>query len=427
MSDAGIDYCILHGYQRFDDGIDSDVDCIVGAQHLPEGLVLAVQSAGLRVVQHLQHESTAHYFVITDDGRNGPSRFLKLDVSSDYRRDGRVFYSGDEMLADRQPFEDYWVPQPAQEFGYYLVKKTAKGSISDDQARRLSELHAADPAGCDAAIDRFWSREYAALLKAAARTGSWESVRTLLPQFRQDLLRTTGSESSSRPFRYWLADVARRCRRIAQPTGLHVVFLGPDGAGKSTVIEQVEQALAPAFRRTTIQHLAPGVLRRRTSSGPVVDPHQKPARSLPQSLMKGAYWLVDYALGYHLKVRPNLVRSTLVLFDRYLPDVLVDPRRYRYGGPAWLVSLVWRVVPKPDLVILLDAPTEVLQARKREVPPEETARQREAYRALVTRLPNGHIVDANQPIEQVVSDVNEIIVCHLAARTARRLGVGTPS
>ena len=59
--------------------------------------------------------------------------------------------------------------------------------------------------------------------------------------------------------------------------------------------------------------------------------------------------------------------------------MLVDPRRYRYGGAMWLARWVGKIIPKPDLWILLDAPAEVLQKRKQEVPPEETARQRRAY------------------------------------------------
>ena len=99
----------------------------------------------------------------------------------------------------------------------------------------------------------------------------------------------------------------------------------------------------------------------------VTAPHSRPPRSLVGSLAKAVYWVLDYTLGYYLKIRPALVRSTLVLFDRYLVDALIDPRRYRYGGPRWVLHLVWSLIPKPDLVILLDAPPEVLRARKQEV------------------------------------------------------------
>jgi len=86
------------------------------------------------------------------------------------------------------------------------------------------------------------------------------------------------------------------------------------------------------------------------------------------SLAKAIYWVLDYTVGYYLKVRPAITRSTLMIFDRYLVDALVDPRRYRFGGPQWALRLAWSLIPKPHLVILLDAPVEVVRARKQEVP-----------------------------------------------------------
>jgi thymidylate kinase len=132
------------------------------------------------------------------------------------------------------------------------------------------------------------------------------------------------------------------------------------------------------------------------------------------------YWFVYYTFGYYVTVHLALARATLVMHDRHLVDALVDPRRYRYGGPSWLLRLIWRLAPKPDLVILLDAPPEVLQARKQEVHVEESARQREAYLSLVRTMGNGHVVDAARPLKWVVGDVNDIILRHLTTRIARR-------
>ena len=55
---------------------------------------------------------------------------------------------------------------------------------------------------------------------------------------------------------------------------------------------------------------------------------------------------------------------------------------------------------------------------------EETKRQREAYRSLVGRLPNGHVIDADRPPPQVIEDVKRAILQRLADRTADRFGSG---
>jgi thymidylate kinase len=135
------------------------------------------------------------------------------------------------------------------------------------------------------------------------------------------------------------------------------------------------------------------------------------------------YWLVYHTVGYVATVHLALASSTLVFHDRHLVDALVDPRRYRYAGPSWLLRLIWRLIPKPDLILLLDAPPDVLQARKQEVPFEETTRQREAYRKLVGTFRNGYVVDTARPLEQVVEDVSDVILGQLTRRVARRFGL----
>ena len=62
-------------------------------------------------------------------------------------------------------------------------------------------------------------------------------------------------------------------------------------------------------------------------------------------------------------------------------------------------------MPQPKLWILLNAPAEVVQTRKQEVTPQETARQCDAYLAFVRKLHPHVIVDASQTLEKVIADV----------------------
>jgi thymidylate kinase len=120
--------------------------------------------------------------------------------------------------------------------------------------------------------------------------------------------------------------------------------------------------------------------------------------------------VIDWNLCYWFRLARLRAKNTVLIFDRYYLDLVVDPRRYRFRGPAWLVTLVGKFIIKPDVCILLDAPAEVLQARKQEVPLEESARQREAYRQIVGGMKNGVILDASQPLENVVQAFNGVIL-----------------
>ncbi|MFN2382938.1 MAG: hypothetical protein ABR559_01585 [Gemmatimonadota bacterium] len=201
--------------------------------------------------------------------------------------------------------------------------------------------------------------------------------------------------------------------------GVWVALLGPDGSGKSSVLEEVERLLAPHFRGVKRYHLRPHWGRLRPTDAPVTDPHARPARPALLSLAKLGLWWADYGVGYAALIRPRLARDILVTFDRYYHDLLVDPQRYRYGGPLRLAALGARWLPRPHVIIVLDAPPEVLRQRKREVTLEETTRQREAYRRLAVTLPNARLVNAAQPLAAVAAEVASIVrSCRDAPRRA---------
>ena len=204
-----------------------------------------------------------------------------------------------------------------------------------------------------------------------------------------------------------------------------VAFLGTDGVGKSTVITRIERDLAPAFIDTKRYHRRPLASARRwrkqshlnQKGGGEHNAHAQSPRNLAVSLAKLGFWWADYMfLGYIGDIFPRLVRGTLVLLDRYYHDLLVYPKRYRYGGPLRLARFVGQLIPKPHLVILLDAPPEVIQSRRQEVPFEETARQREAYLKVVENLPNSHVVDASKPLDDVVTEVEGLILDYMTKR-----------
>lgn len=425
---AGIAYCVLHGYERFPEGITSDVDCIVDPRHSPSELVALIgrEAAGfgaevLRCSELL--------IVLGGKERNGDRCFLTLDFATDCQLDAVPFYTGAEVLRTRRPWGAFWVPAARVEFGCYLVRTIMKGRLDEPRLRRLCALFRQDPTGCINEIERHWDARQAAVLVSAVRSGDWSPLRPRLGDLQATLTRRAIARQPLGFVRNKFRRQVARLRRLWHPSGLEVVLLGPDGAGKSSVIHNLESQLIGAFDRATCRGFAPPVRRllgtdkrvRRTDQ-----PHALPPRSLLASLVRTGYWLLYHTLGY-VSLRLALARSTLVLNDRHFLDIFVDTRRYRYGGPAWLLRLVWRLMPKPDLVILLDAPAEVLQRRKQEVSLQESRRQRAAYLALVRSLANGHVVDGARPLRQVADGIGDLILQHLAARTARRHGWRAPA
>jgi len=214
-------------------------------------------------------------------------------------------------------------------------------------------------------------------------------------------------------------------RRWRKADGLMLVFLGPDGAGKSTAIRLIKDGmLKNVFADRKSFHFRTDLVKPAPhAAGGVRNPHGKPPRGLIMSLAKVLMWWTDYSMGYIKEVLPRLRRGSLIIFDRYVFDLLIDRKRYRYGGPVGLLSWLTRSVPGPDLLIVFDAPAEVIQQRKQDISFEETCRQRQAFADLAGRMENSHIVNADQPAEKVARDIENIVVDFLVERARQRIGL----
>ena len=443
VESTGLGFCVLNSYTEYPEHVGSDVDAVAEDPGQVPRLLSSSRNFVLVRTAHTGAAAATSYVLCR--WHEGRPRFLTLHVGADCRRHGRVFLRAEELLEHPRPFEFFMVPSPAPEFAAYLVKKVHQGSLDEPRARRLGELYREDPEGCGLYLRRLLPAVEAGLIAGAAQSGDWNPVRAQIASLRKALVGRVDRERPLEVLLNRLADTWKRLRNALRPPGLMVSVLGVDGAGKSTVMAALERDLGPAFWSTKQYHgralesplrWTKKVRERRRRRDAEIeaedgrsqktprDPHAKSLRGLGLSLVKlGAWWADFTVLGYAMDVHPRLRRSALVLFDRYYQDLLVDPRRHRYGGPLWLARFAQRLFPRPDLVILLDAAPEVLHGRKREVSLQETTRQRKAYLDLVRKLPNGRVVDAARRPEEVAAEVERVILDHMSERTARRLGL----
>jgi thymidylate kinase len=202
--------------------------------------------------------------------------------------------------------------------------------------------------------------------------------------------------------------------------GLLVVIAGPDGAGKSTLAEGITHQQPAASLRL---HHRPSVLPRRTRYlGPVTAPHSLPPYPGALSVFKAMYMWLDSLLGWLIRIRPVLRQGGLVVLERGWWDVLVDPLRYRLQVSPALIRVLGRLLPNPDLLLILNVSADVLGKRKQELPKEELERQRQAWLALRAPGVETVVLEATRPKEAVADAARRALQHHLQRRGGNQAG-----
>jgi len=186
--------------------------------------------------------------------------------------------------------------------------------------------------------------------------------------------------------------------------GRLIVFLGPDGAGKSTLLALVEAELTTRSTYCRSYYFAPGFLKRYRPKGAAsitANPHKGRQYSSLLVIAKITLMLFEFCMG----MRRVQKQHDILLFDRFIHDLLVDPRRYRMDRLRWWMRAMLALAPKPDLLIVVSAPADLIHSRKQEVSFEETERQVIAYKALAEQFSNSLVIENTGTPEEAATAV----------------------
>ncbi len=422
LSRERVRYCVLGDIpDSYPKKITSDIDVAFDFESEKEVRfvinLFCQQDSQTSLISILRHEHTAFFYVLAFKDKSGGFSFLQIDACIDYYRDGRLLIEKDDLILNRRKRRgkgglEFFVPAPASEFKYYLIKKIEKKSLSKGAGEHLSDCWREDMNGCMSVLNEYFSGEDSVCISHAAELGNWDAISDRIADYRTAFQRKMRPTIPDR-----ISESRRIIRRLISPPGFWVAIFGPDGIGKSTLIEQLIQHYQPAFWGVAYKHFRPRMDSNIHGDGaPVTNPHAERPRSGLASVAKIAYYFFDYWLGYLTNVRLLLSKGKFVIFDRYADDIKVDPIRYRYSGPRWLVDLMCKGIPRPDLVIVLDAPASLIQSRKSEVNSSETERQLKEYEKISKSYESWVLMDASGTPEEVFNSVQHVLTQAMARR-----------
>ena len=418
----GVHLCVLRNY----DGLPAcnsgrDVDCLIRASDLPLTIRALKSIQGIRIVGYSERSFVASVF-LEGISSIAQSHALQVDFYLSLTWKGLVYLPADAVLqaAIARPAGNstFLVPMPVHEAITSLLSSLIiGGSVKEKYFPQVQRTFASNRGEVIAALSPQFGAKSAVRLADSVIGGDRERVRGCVRALRASLVLRN---LLRRPLRSTLAVVRHYAYEVAirySPRTLATVcILRPGSSERTAIIE----TLMPILQSTAV------IVEERCSQPQLSRLHDSPGNSPAEgnsrardsrlvSMARIVSWMVTDWLR-QLNRMP-----TLRVTESRSYDLISDTEWHRYGIPKWFAWLVTKLLPAPDLWILLDPGTGEMQAANHECLPAQALRQLDACRSLVKTKKQFVILEAGVPGFRVTEEVYSAIIAMLAQRADKRL------
>ena len=433
INESGLQYCIQNKYEMMPEEIPSDIDMMYkgASEEFLDKLVQKIaRETGLIVTQKICQGYYEYTYIISYPC---PKQYFQLQLDF-YRAISRRCYlnimPAEEMLDNRRFYKCFYVPDTYVELKYMWIRRTIKHDLNEEHVAIAKGLYEIDPEQYKKKLCIDFGEELTQLILKIIVTGDVSIFYDNFEKFKQKAKKISAKNATlSIRLKYaafMLGTVIPK--RVFHKCGLSVAFLSPDGGGKSTVIERIKETVSGSFYGVNTFYMRPrlfknlghyNVVAPKEEAKTNTDPHNLKLNSFGKSFIRYMFYNFDFLLGTWFKVNKKKISKELVIFDRYYYDYYADMKRYGYKLPGWMPKAFEWMIPKPDMVFILDGSAECLYARKQELPLDELRRQREAYFNISKKGKGFYLINVERAIDPIVDEITTAILAKAEEKTKR--------
>lgn len=431
INNSGLDYCVQNKYEMMPEEIPSDIDIMyrnATEADLDKIMLEIEKETGLLITQKIVQDFFEFTYIFSP--ASPQKRFqLQLDFYKVISK-GNIHnvLTADELLDNKRFIKNFYVPGKYEELRYIFVRRTLKKDLC------VNDLH---KAGClyENDIEKLkkdFGEKTAELIIKLIQKKDISIFYDNYEFFRKSILEMSkkkyGLNQRIKYITFKLLNYP--IKRVIHKCGMSIAFIAPDGAGKSTVIEQIKETCSGSFYGVEKCYFRPrlfknlGSYNRFNPSEEIKEnknPHDIKLNGKFKSILRFMFYNFDFLLGTILIIDKYKIKKKLVVFDRYYYDYYADMRRYQYSISKKWVDCFRFMIPEPNIVFILDAPSSVIRKRKEELTVEEIEKQRTSFINASKKIKNVVIIDANKDIDVIVNEITEIILTTQAKRTKKIL------
>lgn len=434
LTESGLDYCVQNGYENMPDSFPTDVDIFyrhASEKGLDRIVRKAAASAHLEVVQKIAMGYYHYVYWLTPELPE-PGFQLELDFQSELsKRSMPHYYIPDKLLDRKRLLRGFYVPGPVDEIQYTILRRTVKHNFEDKHLKVVQTAFNTNPNEIEKALRQEIPQDIVNRVIAIIKSGTVETFEEHYAAFYDYVccLSRKNNTLKKRASQYWYYLTKMLPLRFLHPAGMDIALLAPDGGGKSTILQALKDYQITSFSGIVRKYLRPELFRNigqyKPNAQPEMTDNPNPHGRKPDGWLKSwirfLIYLVDFTLGYAVRVVPLKWNRRLVVFDRYYYDYYVDMYRYHYSLPKRIPHLFSFLVPTPAMTFILHAPADVIYNRKKELSMEETKRQCEAFKEIARHVDHAVLVNVDRSVDEIVKDIIRHIIKRKVEMTARKI------